>query len=674
MVNSLVDRATSDHLSGPDWGKNLEISDICNRDATQAKEAIKGIKKRLQSKSSKVQLLTLILLDTLVKNCGDVIHANVVDKDLLCDMVKMAKKKPDFRVKEKILILIDTWQEALGGARAKHSQFYASYLDLLRTGIVFPQRSEKAPSLIKPNKQNGESSSPSEDEFPILSSTEIQNARGIMDVLAEMLNVLEPKNKEDLGQDVITDLVSQCRTYKQRVVHLVNSTSDELLLRQGLALNDELQRLLAKYEAIASGNIPVERPKEKPERPKEKSDKTVVVEEVDSLLIDTGDTSKHSHRSNSDPAQTVAANVTQKTPIKIDPKMDLLSFDDYTPPSEENSLAIVTAGTPQPNTPMASSQNSLALVEMFPTGGSGGNNHQYASSVGQEYPSTSQYQQQQQQQRQRNYQSCQYEQQPFPMFPQYDQQQQSLYMQGANNNPVWNGQIPQPSSPMYGQPSSPMYGQPASPAYGSHTNCSFPPPPWETQSMDSDQPLSPPYHPTVQVTQVIITSSHPMSNQGNQQVIVTQSHPMPNQGSPRGANEHNMMYPPPTMNLGLPAPPTIQTYSSPQIIQTGQTSYGYGSGNQNQQQQMYSNQAAGGYGYGYGYGYGQQQNTPLVENRMSSLSIKDDSVYRSSSYSSPTPSYVTPKTANIEDKLFGDLIDLTKFKPGKATHGKAESM
>lgn len=104
--------------------------------------------------------MKLQLLETVTKSCGDIVHMHVAEKDILHKMVKIVKKKvtfpgfimglcfichdedsfilmmffilqPDLQVKEKILVLIDTWQEAFGGPRAAYPQYYAAYQDLL---------------------------------------------------------------------------------------------------------------------------------------------------------------------------------------------------------------------------------------------------------------------------------------------------------------------------------------------------------------------------------------------------------------------------------------------------------------------------------------------------------------------------------------------------------------
>ncbi|KAL8166149.1 hypothetical protein V2J09_007648 [Rumex salicifolius] len=194
---SCAERATSDLQIGPDWQINMELCDIINMDPGQAKEALK-------------------VLDTLGKNCGESIF------------------QPELRVKER------------------------------SAGINFPPREENSvPLFTPPQTQPIIRSAPSHEEAAIqaslqsdtsgLSMPEIRTAKGLADVLNEMLAALDPKNSEGVKQELIVDLVEQCRNYQTRVMTLVNNTADEELLCQGLALNDDLQRVLQRHDDIAIG-------------------------------------------------------------------------------------------------------------------------------------------------------------------------------------------------------------------------------------------------------------------------------------------------------------------------------------------------------------------------------------------------------------------------------------
>ncbi|XP_010526178.1 PREDICTED: TOM1-like protein 2 [Tarenaya hassleriana] len=645
MVNAMVERATSDMLIGPDWAMNLEICDMLNNDPVQAKDVVKGIKKRIGSKNPKVQLLALTLLETIVKNCGDMVHMHVAEKGVLHEMVRIVKKKPDFHVKEKILVLVDTWQEAFGGPRARYPQYYAAYQELLRAGAVFPQRSERSapvftppqtqplssypPNIHNPGPHNDMPEPSAEPDFPTLSLSEIQNAKGIMDVLAEMLNALDPGNKEGLKQEVIVDLVEQCRTYKQRVVHLVNSTSDESLLGQGLSLNDDLERVLVKYDAIASG-IPAQMHKPKPEPGKS----TVA---VDGPLIDTGDSSNQANGATSSSGTGLLNQLSLPAPPTASPappasassKIDLLSGDD---------LALVPVTAPQPASPVASDSNALVLIDMFSDNTSNPNPAAPSSSSA---PQTNPLNLQSLQQP--NTQPAEGGLQPNGFAPNmgYSQFEQPSYSQGVSS--AWNGHPTQQTQHLQ-QPQ-----QPSSPAYGGQEGMAFPPPPWEAQGQDSASltagPGSP-FSPPMQVTQAVLTHAQPVNNgaypqvpQNNQMGGGMYMQPMPNQPFPTN------------QPLGLGFQP--QQMMPPQV---------YG------QQPVYGNQMGG---YGYGYGYGQpQQGSPYLDQQMYGMSIRDERNPSSNQVSSSsTPSYLPPMKPknNPQDKLFGDLVDISKFKPGKPT-------
>ncbi|KAL1291176.1 hypothetical protein HN51_059735 [Arachis hypogaea] len=673
MVNSLVERATSDMLIGPDWALNLEICDILNHDPGQAKDVVKGIKRRIRSKNPKAQLLALTLLETIVKNCGDTVHMHVAEKEVLHEMVKVARKKPDSNVREKILNLIDTWQEAFGGQRARYPQYYAAYQELLHAGAVFPPRSESSPPVFTPlqtrpltsHPQNirnfdvqgdtaGSSStgSSTEAEFPTLSLSEIQNARGILDVLAEMLNAIDPGNKEGLRQEVIIELVGQCRTYKQRVVHLVNSTSDESLLCQGLALNDDLQRVLAKHESIASGTSnQKDNEKPKPETPGAL---------VDHPLVDTEDGGKQSDERLPSNAEAESQTFNQllltapptangsAAPLNVNAKWDLLSGDDYnSSPKADNSLALVPLGEQQPASPTPHQNNALVLFDMFSNGNNGPTpilgqpnslspqfHHQTFISQGIFYPNVNM---------------------PNVGSPHYEQQSSPFAQTTA---PIWNNsQAQQQHQQQQQQP------PPNSPAYGTQSGGSFPPPPWETTENGSPTAAGNQYPQPLQVTQVVMThvqsaGTHgqglpqPMGN--DQAISMYMQQPNANTYistiNNNNAGQSNQQFP--QQIQGVPGGAYMSTV--PHQMQNGNMAYMY-------PQQMYGNQFVG-----YGYGQ-QQQGVQYVEQQMYGLSVSDDNGMRNSYQVSATSYVPSGKPSKPEDKLFGDLVDMAKVKSPKTT-------
>ena len=92
-IVQLVEKATSEFLTGPDWGLTMEICDNLNRSPATVKEAVKAMKKRLSSKIPRTQLLTVTLLEAVVKNCGQQVHQQVAERDVPSEMAKLVKRK-----------------------------------------------------------------------------------------------------------------------------------------------------------------------------------------------------------------------------------------------------------------------------------------------------------------------------------------------------------------------------------------------------------------------------------------------------------------------------------------------------------------------------------------------------------------------------------------------------
>ena len=139
-------------------------------------------------------------------------------------MVKIVRKKIDMQVRDKILVLLDSWQEAFGGPRGKYPQYFWAYDELHRTGVEFPERVKNTAPIFTPPLTRGliGQSQPGygmlshiasrldeamASEMSGLSLSKIEVAHGVMEVLAEMLHAVNPNNKQVVKNEVIIDLV-----------------------------------------------------------------------------------------------------------------------------------------------------------------------------------------------------------------------------------------------------------------------------------------------------------------------------------------------------------------------------------------------------------------------------------------------------------------------------------
>ncbi|KAE8735229.1 hypothetical protein F3Y22_tig00000340pilonHSYRG00078 [Hibiscus syriacus] len=601
----------------------------------QVKDVVKGIKKKLKSKHPKVQILALTLLECMLKNCGDIVHMHVADRNILPEMVKMYKKRSDYGLKEKILLLVDTWQEDFGGARAVYPHYFMAYQELLRAGAVFPQRNER--SQTQPENSQTMAVGISK------SSTEIENVRSIMNELADMLNAFDPNNKQrpffynfrELSRmSLLTWWRSAAPTNREFFTSLIRLRSssiaflamftdffrrclwfilacmvyelhwwDESLLRQGLDLNEDLQLLLAKHQAIASGNSS-QLDNNKPEPTRETGNSI-------GPLADPGDIGHHSIASHGrtlalgflnnvallqgldyDEDETYPSlvqmqvlNIGNTAPAAATPKIDLLSCNDFDSSNADNLPVIVPFGEAQETSPVP--QQKVALpYDMFPDG-----NNSYDSSNTQGLTG-----------------------QTNPWTPQFQQHEHNFH---GNIDPTGNSQLDQ-------QEPYP------SPAYA------LPPPPWEAQPADCSPIPGAQYpQPMVSTYSQLITTGHFSATNNNRAM----------QGSQFASFHPQQSQEPQCMGM---VPPQMVPYNQ-------------------QEQQMYGNPQMEAPS-----GYEEQQ---YLDQQVHGLSIIDDNGLINSSYQVSSSSNVPPgKSSQPEDEAFGDPVNMTQVKPPTNTPGTPGTM
>uniref|UniRef100_A0A0A9DI63 GAT domain-containing protein n=1 Tax=Arundo donax TaxID=35708 RepID=A0A0A9DI63_ARUDO len=125
--------------------------------------------------------------------------------------------------------------------------------------IFTPPLTHHSPAYGTPRYPTGSLNERMASDVDTLSSEGLNNIRRATELLGDMVNALNPADRMSVKDEIIADLVGQCRSNQQKIMRFVSSTGDEELLKQGLEINDRLQSVLAKHDAIASGSpLPIE--------------------------------------------------------------------------------------------------------------------------------------------------------------------------------------------------------------------------------------------------------------------------------------------------------------------------------------------------------------------------------------------------------------------------------
>ncbi|KAL1355592.1 hypothetical protein HN51_007618 [Arachis hypogaea] len=265
QVDKLVEDATSESLDEPDWAMNLDLCDLINTDKVNSIDLIRGIKKRIQLKSPRVQYLSLVLLETIVKNCEKA-FSEVAAERVLDDMVRLIDD-PQTVVnnRNKALIMIEAWGESTSELRYL-PVYEETYKSLKSRGIRFPGRDNEslAPIFTPPRSvSEAELDLPrrtQHEDIPVQSFTPEQTkeafdvARNSIELLS---TVLSSSPQQDVLQDELTTtLVQQCRRSQTTVQRIVETAGDdEALLFEALNVNDEIQKVLSKYEDLRKPTV-----------------------------------------------------------------------------------------------------------------------------------------------------------------------------------------------------------------------------------------------------------------------------------------------------------------------------------------------------------------------------------------------------------------------------------
>jgi hypothetical protein len=120
QMTDMIAEATSDFEPDEDWDRILKVVDALSSVRSRAvlKESVRYLKLRLGDPSSRVVILVLTLTESLVKNCGDLVHQEIATESFMSEMEDLYRVHANKRGREsmeiasRVLDMVQAWGEA----------------------------------------------------------------------------------------------------------------------------------------------------------------------------------------------------------------------------------------------------------------------------------------------------------------------------------------------------------------------------------------------------------------------------------------------------------------------------------------------------------------------------------------------------------------------------------
>ncbi|XP_051904761.1 target of Myb protein 1 isoform X7 [Hippocampus zosterae] len=236
-VGQRIEIATNSSLPSEDWSLNMEICDVVNSSEEGPKDAVRAIKKRIVgNKNFKEVMLALTVLETCVKNCGYRFHILVTTRDFIEGVLVRSiipRNNPPLIVHDRVLGIIQAWADAFRSS-PDLTGVVSVYEDLRRKGLEFPVTELDGYPPVQAPKRVG------------ALKAELGVVRTNLTMMSDMMSQLDPVTVKQAAVELL-ELYTVCKEMQDRIVKIVPRLSEEKLIEELLATNDEMNTAFSRY-------------------------------------------------------------------------------------------------------------------------------------------------------------------------------------------------------------------------------------------------------------------------------------------------------------------------------------------------------------------------------------------------------------------------------------------